>query len=86
MKKFLATLAAVIAAGLIYPTTMLVTDVDYTTDVVTVETLTGFVYQFEGTEDYTEGDLVSVIMYNNRTTNITDDVILTVQYSGFYLY
>ena len=85
MKKFLATLAAVIAAGLIYPTTMVVTDVDYATDIVTIETSTGFVYQFEGAEDYTEGDLVSCIMYNNKTTNITDDVILTVRYSGFYM-
>ena len=85
MKKFLATLAAVIAAGLIYPTTMVVTDVDYSTDIVTIETSTGFQYQFEGTEDYTKGDLVSCIMYNNKTTNISDDVILTVRYSGFYM-
>ena len=85
MKKFLATLAAVIAAGLIYPQTMVVTDVDYATDIVTIETATGFTYQFEGTEDYTEGDLVSCIMYNSKTTNITDDVILSVRYSGFYM-
>ena len=85
MKKLLATIAAVIAAGLIYPTTMVVTDVNYSTDVVTIETATGFTYEFEGTEDYTEGDLVSCIMYNNKTKDITDDVILTVRYSGFYL-
>lgn len=85
MKKLLATIAAIIAAGLIYPTTMVVTDVNYSTDVVTIETATGFTYEFEGTEDYTEGDLVSCIMYNNKTKDITDDVILTVRYSGFYI-
>ena len=83
MKKLLATIAAIIAAGLIYPATMQVTDIDYNNDVVTVETATGFVYQFEGTEDYTESDLVSCIMFSNGTADITDDVILTVRYSGF---
>ena len=85
MKKLLATIAAIIAAGLIYPTTMQVTDIDYNNDVVTVETATGFVYQFEGTEDYTEGDLVSCIMFSNGTADITDDIILSVRYSGFYI-
>lgn len=85
MKKLLATIAAIIAAGLIYPTTMQVTDIDYNNDVVTVETATGFVYQFEGTEDYTEVDLVSCIMFSNGTADITDDMILSVRYSGFYI-
>lgn len=85
MKKLLATIAAIIAAGLIYPATMQVTDIDYNNDVVTIETATGFVYQFTGTEDYSENDLVSCIMFSNGTTDITDDVILTVRYSGFYM-
>lgn len=85
MKKILSFLAAIIAAGLIYPTTMLVTDIDYTTDVVTIETATGFIYQFEGAEDYIKGDLVSCIMFSNGTADITDDMILSVRYSGFYI-
>jgi hypothetical protein len=85
MKKFLATLAAVTAAGLIYPQTIVVTDVDYSTDVVTIETATGFVYKFTGTEDYCENDLVSCIMFSNGTADITDDMILSVRYSGFYM-
>lgn len=83
MKKLLATIAAIIAAGLIYPTTMQVTDIS--SDVVTLETATGFVYQFTGAEDYCENDLVSCIMFSNGTTNITDDIILTARYSGFYM-
>ena len=81
MKKLLATIAAVIAAGLIYPTTMQITDISG--DVVTLETATGFVYQFTGAEDYSENDLVSCIMFSNGTTNITDDIILAACYSGF---
>lgn len=83
MKKLLATIAAIIAAGLIYPTTMIVTDVSG--DLVTMETATGFVYQFTGAEDYSENDLVSCIMFSNGTTNITDDIILAARYSGFFL-
>lgn len=82
MKKLLATIAAIIAAGLIYPTTMQVIDVS--NDLVTMETATGFVYQMQA-DDYEKGDLVSCIMFSNGTTNITDDIILAARYSGFYL-
>ena len=85
MKKLLATIAAIIAAGLIYPATMQVTDIDYNNDVVTIETATGFTYEFYGAEDYTKGDLVSCIMFSNGTADITDDMILSVRYSGFYI-
>ncbi len=82
MKKLLATIAAIIAAGLIYPTTMQVTDV--TNDLVTMETATGFVYQMKA-DDYEKGDLVSLVMFSNGTTDITDDIILAARYSGFYI-
>lgn len=82
MKKLLATIAAIIAAGLIYPTTMIVTDVFG--DLVTMETATGFVYQMQA-DDYEKGDLVSLVMFSNGTTDITDDIILTARYSGFYM-
>lgn len=82
MKKLLATIAAVIAAGLIYPTTMIVTDVS--NDLVTMTTATGFVYQMQA-DDCEKGDLVSLVMFSNGTTDITDDIILAARYSGFYL-
>ena len=82
MKKLLATIAAVIAAGLIYPTTMQITDISG--DVVTLETATGFVYQMQA-DDYEKGDLVSLVMFSNGTTDITDDIILAARYSGFYI-
>lgn len=82
MKKLLATIAAIIATGLIYPATMQVTDV--TNDLVTMETATGFVYQMQA-DDYNKGDLVSLVMFSNGTTDITDDIILVARYSGFYI-
>lgn len=81
-KKFLAAVAAVAMAGLIYPQAYIVTDVNYETDVVEITSPTGFTYEFTGTEDWTVGDLCACLMYSNYTTNITDDTIITVRYAG----
>lgn len=85
MKTIIAAIAAVIAlasAGTIYPQTYIVTDVDYTTDIVEITTATGYTYEFTGAEDWAEGELCSCIMYNSGTEDITDDVILATRYSG----
>lgn len=81
-KKFLAAIAAVAMAGLIYPQTYIVTDVNYETDVVEITSPTGYTYEFTGTEDWVVGELCSCIMYSNGTTNITDDVIISCRYAG----
>ena len=73
---------AAILMNLIYPQTYIITEIDKANDLVTIETCTGYEYQFYGIEDYYEGDLVSCIMYTNGTETITDDVILTHRYSG----
>jgi hypothetical protein len=67
---------------LIYATSGVVTETDVVNDVVTIEDYNGNLFQFEGVEDYEEGDIVSCIMYNNNTENITDDVIISCRYSG----
>ncbi len=88
MCKLLACIGLVLqlaAAGLVYPTAMIVTDVDQISDVVTVETATGYVYQFGGVEDYAEGDLVALVMWSGGTSDIIDDVIITARYSGFWV-
>ena len=77
----LAAAAALIAAGAFHPATMEITNISG--DVVTMETATGHVYQMDGAEDYETGDLVSVLMYNNGTEEITDDIILAARFSGF---
>ena len=86
MRKVLAALmaaTAIISSGFLYPTTMVITEIE--NDVVTLETATGFVYQFEGAEDYAVKDMVSLIMFTNGTPEIMDDVILSARYSGFYM-
>lgn len=86
MKKVLAALmlaTSIIASGFLYPTTMVITSIE--DDVVTLETATGFVYQFVGAEDYAVKDMVSLIMFTNGTPEIMDDMILAARYSGFYL-
>ena len=87
VRKFFIELAAVIALlanGVIYPSTMVITHVDYFTDTVIVENATGFQYHFEGVEDLIPGDVVSVVMYNNGTPwTIEDDQVVSARYSGF---
>lgn len=71
-----------IAQGLLYPETMIVTEIDETQDLVTLECANGNQFQFYGVEDYFEGDLVSLIMYNNGTAEVYDDMILSARYAG----
>lgn len=87
VRKYFIELAAVIALlanGVIYPSTMIVTHVDCFTDSVVVENSTGFVYSYFGVEDIIPGDVVSVVMYNNGTPwTIEDDQVISARYSGF---
>lgn len=85
-KIILAVLSAtaLLKSGILYPTTMQVIDLDYKNDIVTVENATGFTYQFYGCEDYYVDDLVSMVMFNNGTDIITDDIIISARYSGYW--
>lgn len=68
----------------IYSTTTMVTNVDYDADVVTIQTFSGIEYQFEGCEDWYEGDICTVTIWNNNTPNtVYDDEILQTRYSGW---
>lgn len=78
----IATAAALIGSGTIYPNTMVITETNYETDTVTMSTCSGVTYQFEGVEDYYVGDLVSVIMFDNGTPEVYDDIILSHRYAG----
>ena len=74
-------LFAMLGLGVIYPDTLLVTDTQ--NNIITMETATGYVYQVEGVEDIMDGDLLSVLFYDNGTEVITDDIIIDFQYSGY---
>ena len=65
-----------------YPETGVV--VEICNDTVSVETSTGNLFEFYGSEDWFVGDCVSMIMDSCGTANIEDDVIITVKYSGVW--
>lgn len=74
--------AVVIAMGTLYPASMEVTAV--TADTVTMQTAAGQVYEITNDTDYMVGDLVAVIMCDSNTPEVTDDVIIDTQYSGYF--
>lgn len=72
--------------GGMYPRGAVITALDYETDTVTVNDGAGFEWQFEGCEDWSVGDLVSMMMYDNGTPkSIFDDVIVLAFWSGWSL-
>jgi hypothetical protein len=82
MKKRLTTISIItcfIANGLIYPVSGVVTDVNET---AIIETMDGHLYEIDA-EDNGTRDIISCIMFNNGTPeDVTDDIILTYRYSG----
>ena len=79
------TAIALTASAEVYPLTAKVVEVNYDDDIVTVETFTGFLFSFEGCEDWAEGDCASLIMEDNGTEKIFDDEIIMAQYGGWML-
>ena len=65
-----------------YPLTTIVTEINPEIDVVSITDNNGFVWQFYGVEDWEEGDICSVIMSDNGTETIFDDIIVTTRYGG----
>lgn len=78
------TLCATACANL-YPETAKVVEVNYDEDTVIVETFTGFLFAFEGCEDWQEGDCASLIMDDGKTELIYDDSIVMAQYGAWEL-
>ena len=66
-----------------YAMTAIVSDLDYAGDTVTVENATGFTWCFSGTEDWDIGDVASLVMDDNGTEIIMDDLVVSVRYSGY---
>lgn len=90
MKKLVALIFVMlslygVATAEIYPEIAQVVEVDYIADTVTVETFNGFLFVFEGCEDFMKGDCVAMIMNDNDTEKVFDDIILMVRYRGWDL-
>lgn len=68
----------------IYPKSMIIIAIDRETDIVTLSTCSGLIYEFYGVQDYDEGDIVALIMDDNGTEDdVRDDIILAHQYCGW---
>lgn len=52
-------------------------------DIVVVETSTGNIFEFYGSEDWSIGDCVSMIMDSCGTSMVTDDIIIDAHYSAW---
>lgn len=98
MKKFVCAMAALFACSAIatnipdiksdgiYAMTAQVYCLDYEADIVTIEDANGNLWDFEGCEDYCEGDLVSCVMWDAGTPEtVYDDHILSARFSGFWV-
>lgn len=63
-----------------------ITNLDYVSNVVYCIDSVGFEWAFYGCEDYAEGDILCLLMSDNGTpSTILDDIILDVNYSGFWV-
>lgn len=67
-----------------YPMTTIVTEVNYNSDEVTCTDFNGNKWVFTGCEDWLEGDICSMIMCDNGTETIYDDIIISEHYDGWF--
>ena len=72
---------AVIICG-IYTQSGTVIEVNRPDDIVLVETTDGNLWEFEGAEDWMEGDRIELTMHDNGTDMPEDDVIIRTIYKG----
>lgn len=79
-----AFISVIIALFGLYPASGYVVEIEPECDTVIVETANGHLWGFYGIEDWEIGDGCSMLMSDNGTENITDDVILSVRYNGFH--
>lgn len=66
-----------------YAMTTVVVSVDYNTDTVEVEDFNGNIWAFNGYEDWQVFDVCSLVMDDNDTVIIYDDVIMSMRYNGW---
>ena len=59
----------------IYNREAVVTDIDNIADIVTAEDLSGNIWAFYGAENLKPGDVITLVMDNNKTGKIEDDII-----------
>ena len=66
-----------------YPSCGTVVEINCENGEVVVEDFNGNLWAFEGSEDWLEGDICAMIMSDEATPEIYDDVIVQVRYCGW---
>ena len=69
------------SADNLYPISTKVVSIDYTTDKVTVEQANGTIWSFYDCDDWELDDICNMIMDDNGTPEVYDDVIVDYRYS-----
>jgi heme/copper-type cytochrome/quinol oxidase subunit 2 len=69
----------------VYSLTCEVIEVNRTNDTVLVIDATGNEWEWTGTEDWEIGDCASMVMNDNGTDEVYDDVIISVRYNAWRL-
>lgn len=83
--KTLLLLLTLLNVNNYYPECGIVTDITQTgkeawETTVTFETMNGNLFQFYGGEDLEKGDVIALIMNDNGTVNVDDDMVIDVRY------
>lgn len=60
--------------------TTIVVELDHSIDTVTCRDSVGYLWEFYGIEDWCVGDGCTLLLYDNATESILDDVILKTTY------
>ncbi len=66
----------------IYPLCGIVIEVNHEEDYIVIEDFYGNIWIFDGIEDWMEKDVVAMIMDDNGTEQIEDDIIIDIRYCG----
>lgn len=67
-----------------YPDTMVVIQINEKKDKIKLADFNGNIWTLKGIEDWSKGDIVSVLMSDNGTPKtIKDDKIIKIKYSGY---
>ena len=75
---------AVLPIGKTYPMTTKVVGIDKAHDIVILEDANGNLWEYEGCEDWEEGDIASLLMNDKGTATIYDDEIVMIRYNGTF--
>ncbi len=66
-----------------YPNTAVVVEINRYEDIVICVDYAGNEWIFEEVEDWMVGDIVSLMMFDNFTESIRDDIIIIAYYGGY---